>query len=158
MSSPDQLDLLYLQNEPDQLQQDANFPSDDVSEKLAAECEKSPDPEPSSTKAYREEVATNGYQTLTGRAGSDTLFKTDILPLLGSCVALRHVCLAYQASLGVDTASLTPIYMQSALSHYFEDLNSPEKIELDATLATGVLLCSVSVSEPPLTFSPENPC
>lgn len=40
----------------------------------------------------------------------------------------------------------TPIYMQSALSHYFNDLNTPEKLDLDETLATGVLLCSVSVS------------
>lgn len=40
----------------------------------------------------------------------------------------------------------TPIYMQSALSHYFNDLNTPEKLNLDETLATGVLLCSVSVS------------
>lgn len=40
----------------------------------------------------------------------------------------------------------TPVYMQSALSHYFNDLNTAEKLALDETLATGVLLCSVSVS------------
>ncbi|KAJ3461035.1 hypothetical protein MRS44_011902 [Fusarium solani] len=37
-------------------------------------------------------------------------------------------------------------YMQSALSHYFNDLNTPEKLDLDETLATGVLLCSVSIN------------
>jgi hypothetical protein len=91
-------------------------------------------------------VSTTGYQTLTGRDGQDGLFKSDILPLCDSCVSLRQVCLAYQASLDTEMVHLTPIYMQSALSHYFGDLNTPEKLELDATLATGVLLCSLSVS------------
>jgi hypothetical protein len=36
--------------------------------------------------------------------------------------------------------------MQLALSGYLQDLATPEKLQLDATLATGVLLCSVSVS------------
>jgi hypothetical protein len=91
-------------------------------------------------------VSTTGYQTLTGRDGQEGLFKSDILPLCNSCVSLRQVCLAYQASLDTEMVRLTPIYMQSALSHYFNDLNTPEKLELDATLATGVLLCSLSVS------------
>ena len=91
-------------------------------------------------------VSTTGYQTLTGRDGQDGLFKSDILPLCNSCVSLRQVCLAYQASLDTEMVRLAPIYMQSALSHYFDDLNTPEKLELDATLATGVLLCSLSVS------------
>ncbi|KAM5354658.1 hypothetical protein ACJ41O_001305 [Fusarium nematophilum] len=125
--SPDQLDLLVQYGSDGQVGAES-LPSDDVSGQLM------------------ENFATKGYQTLTGRAGTDTLFKSDILPLSNSCVPLRQVCLAYQASLDMETVQWTPIYMQLALSHYFNDLNTPEKLDLDATLATGVLLCSVSVS------------
>jgi hypothetical protein len=59
---------------------------------------------------------------------------------------LKHVCLAYQASFDIEAVHLAPVYMQSALSHYVNDLNTPEKLDLDATLATEVMLCSVSVS------------
>ncbi|KAJ5035864.1 hypothetical protein NUH16_003725 [Penicillium rubens] len=122
--SPDQLDLLYLQYESNGQAGTDNLPSDEVSNRLMQDC----------------------YQTLTGRDGQDGLFKSDILPLCNSCVSLRQVCLAYQASLDTEMVRLTPIYMQSALSHYFDDLNTPEKLELDATLATGVLLCSLSIN------------
>ncbi|KAM5377486.1 hypothetical protein ACJZ2D_004855 [Fusarium nematophilum] len=125
--SPDQLDLLVQYGSDGQVGAES-LPSDDVSGQLM------------------ENFATKGYQTLTGRAGTDTLFKSDILPLSNSCVPLRQVCLAYQASLDMETVQWTPIYMQLALSHYFNDLNTPEKLDLDATLATGVLLCSVSIN------------
>jgi hypothetical protein len=37
--------------------------------------------------------------------------------------------------------------MQSALSNYLSDLDTPSRLTQDVTLATGVLLCSVSVSK-----------
>ncbi|KAF5003723.1 hypothetical protein FDECE_9745 [Fusarium decemcellulare] len=128
VSSPDQLDLLYLQYGGNDISGTVTLPSDDVSHSLM------------------ENFASTGYQTLTGRAGQDTLLKSDILPLCDTSVPLRQVCLAYQASLDTETMKWTPMYMQSALSYYFDDLNSPEKLDLDATLATGVLLCSVSIN------------
>lgn len=90
-------------------------------------------------------VVTSGHLTLTGRNGQGSLLKSDILPLCETSPSLRQTCLAYQASLEEGSRHLTPIYLQSALSGYFEDLATPEKLELDATLSTGVLLCSVSV-------------
>lgn len=73
-------------------------------------------------------------------------FRRDVIPLCDSCQPLRYACLAYQASLTDDRGRITPAYMQLALSGYLEDLATPEKLQLDATLATGVLLCSISVS------------
>lgn len=74
------------------------------------------------------------------------MFKSDILPLCEESISLKHACLAYQASLDIDTSHLTPLYMQSALSNYLNDLENPSMLRQDVTLATGVLLCSVSVS------------
>lgn len=91
-------------------------------------------------------VTSKGWQTLSGRGGQHNFIHSDIIPLCDSNISLRHVCLAYQASLDPEMIHATPVYMQSALSHYFNDLNTPEKLDLDETLATGVLLCSVSVS------------
>ncbi|KAH7259290.1 uncharacterized protein BKA55DRAFT_592054 [Fusarium redolens] len=61
-------------------------------------------------------------------------------------ICLKHACLAYQASLDVGTSHLTPLYMQSALSNYLNDLDNPSMLCQDVTLATGVLLCSVSIN------------
>ncbi|CAJ0546566.1 Ff.00g011930.m01.CDS01 [Fusarium sp. VM40] len=122
--SPDELDLLCLQFES-------------LSEEL---------PDEDVAKILMESFTTTGYQTLTGRAGQDTLFRSDVLPLCESSISLRNACLAYQASLSADTSRWTPIYMQSALSNYLGDLDTPSRLTQDVTLATGVLLCSVSIN------------
>lgn len=124
MQSPDELDLLCLQFES----LSEGLPDEEVSQKLM------------------NTFTTIGYQTLTGRAGHDTTFKSDILPLCEDSICLKHACLAYQASLDVDTSHLTPLYMQSALSNYLNDLENPSMLCQDVTLATGVLLCSVSIN------------
>lgn len=90
-------------------------------------------------------VSLSGYLTLTGRSGPDNLFKSEIIPLCGSRMALRHACVAYQASLEDNCQSLTASYLQLALSEYSLELQQPERLREDATLATGILLCSVSV-------------
>jgi hypothetical protein len=41
---------------------------------------------------------------------------------------------------------LTARYLELALSDYTKDLRDPDHLQRDATLATGILLCSVSVS------------
>ncbi|KAH7133786.1 hypothetical protein EDB81DRAFT_871216 [Dactylonectria macrodidyma] len=126
--SPDsQLDMLYLQHGPDSAI-GTETPGDEVSKKLM------------------ENFVTSGHLTLTGRSGQGSVLMSDIVPLCDTSTSLRQTCLAYQASLEEEARHLTPIYLQSALSGYFEDLARPEKLELDATLATGVLLCSVSIS------------
>ncbi|RSL82899.1 hypothetical protein BHE90_005612 [Fusarium euwallaceae] len=128
VSSPDQLDLLFLQYQLDDPCSAGALPDDQVSQRLM------------------EDFTSKGWQTLTGRAGQHSFIRSDIIPLCDSNISLRHVCLAYQASLDPEMIYATPIYMQSALSHYFNDLNTPEKLDLDETLATGVLLCSVSIN------------
>ncbi|KAF5702089.1 hypothetical protein FGLOB1_9816 [Fusarium globosum] len=124
IQSPDDLDLLCLQFESFS----EGFPDEEVSQKLM------------------DSFTTIGYQTITGRAGHDTMFKSDILPLCEESISLKHACLAYQASLHIDTSHLTPLYMQSALSNYLNDLENPSMLRQDVTLATGVLLCSVSIN------------
>ncbi|KAH7022028.1 hypothetical protein EDB80DRAFT_1005 [Ilyonectria destructans] len=127
--SPDsQLDILYLQHGVGSTPSTETEPNDELSKRLM------------------ENFVTSGHLTLTGRNGQGSLLKSDILPLCETSPSLRQICLAYQASLEEDSRHLTPIYLQSALSGYFEDLATPEKLELDATLSTGVLLCSVSIS------------
>lgn len=88
----------------------------------------------------------NGHLTLAGRTGQGSLLKSEILPLCDSSVSLRQTCLAYQASLEEHSKHLMPIYLQSALASYFDDLSKPDRLEMDATLSAGILLCSVSVS------------
>ncbi|KAF5599117.1 hypothetical protein FPCIR_2513 [Fusarium pseudocircinatum] len=124
MQSPDDLDLLCLQFEAFS----EGLPDEEVSQKLM------------------DSFTTIGWQTITGRAGHDTMFKSDILPLCEDSICLKHACLAYQASLDIDTSNLTPLYMQSALSNYLNDLENPSMLCQDVTLATGVLLCSVSIN------------
>ena len=139
--SPDDLDLLCLQfeltSEP--------LPDEDVAEKLMESCK---------IIVLRVDlpnsriVRTSGYQTLTDRAGQsqNTVFTSCILPLSDGCIALKQACIAYQASLSSTTSHYTPLYMESALSNYLSDLDNPDRLSQDVTLATGVLLCSVSVS------------
>ncbi|KAF5973616.1 hypothetical protein FBULB1_8189 [Fusarium bulbicola] len=122
--SPDDLDLLCLQFEAFS----EGLPDEEVSQKLM------------------DSFTTIGWQTITGRAGHDTMFKSDILPLCEDSICLKYACLAYQASLDIDTSHLTPLYMQSALSNYLNDLENPSMLCQDVTLATGVLLCSVSIN------------
>ncbi|KLO80296.1 uncharacterized protein LW93_6506 [Fusarium fujikuroi] len=124
IQSPDDLDLLCLQFESFS----EGLPDEEVSQKLM------------------DNFTTIGYQTITGRAGHDTMFKSDILPLCEESISLKHACLAYQASLDIDTSHLTPLYMQSALSNYLNDLENRSMLRQDVTLATGVLLCSVSIN------------
>ncbi|KAM6529266.1 hypothetical protein FALCPG4_007413 [Fusarium falciforme] len=128
VSSPDQLDLLFLQYQLDDPCNNGALPDDEVSQRLM------------------DDFTSKGWQTLSGRGGQHNFVHSDIIPLCHSNISLRHVCLAYQASLDPDMIHATPVYMQSALSHYFDDLNTPEKLDLDETLATGVLLCSVSIN------------
>ncbi|KAF5675081.1 hypothetical protein FCIRC_7554 [Fusarium circinatum] len=120
--SPDDLDLLCLQFEAFS----EGLPDEEVSQRLM------------------DSFTTIGWQTITGRAGHDTMFKSDILPLCQDSICLKHACLAYQASLDIDTSHMTPLYMQSALSNYLNDLENPSMLCQDVTLATGVLLCSIN--------------
>ncbi|CAG7566045.1 unnamed protein product [Fusarium equiseti] len=126
VQSPDDLDLLCLQFELES----EPLPGEDVAEKLM------------------ESFRTSGYQTLTDRAGQsqNTVFTSCILPLSDSCMALKQACIAYQASLSSATNHYTPLYMESALSNYLSDLDNPDRLSQDVTLATGVLLCSVSIN------------
>ncbi|KAH8649978.1 hypothetical protein BX600DRAFT_473903 [Xylariales sp. PMI_506] len=88
----------------------------------------------------------HGHLTLTGRSGSTTLFGSSVLPLLENCITLQQVCIAYQTGLEETYQYLTPIYLQATLSQYLLDICDKEKLGLDETLITGVLLCSVSIT------------
>jgi hypothetical protein len=141
VQSPDDLDLLCLQfeltSEP--------LPDEDLAKKLMDSCKIIVHCVDLSNRRI---VRTSGYQTLTDRAGQsqNTVFTSCILPLSDSCIALKQACIAYQASLNSVTSHHTPVYMESALSNYLSDLDNPDRLSQDVTLATGVLLCSVSVS------------
>ena len=52
--------------------------------------------------------------------------------------------MAYQASLE-DDKELTGTYLERALYGYYNNLFQHDELVKDSTLATGVLLCSVSV-------------
>lgn len=103
-------------------------------------------PDEAVSKRLMDDFIATGHLTLTGRTGSVNFFRRDVIPLCDDCEPLRHACLAYQASLEDEGKRITPTYMQLALSGYLQDLATPEKLQLDATLAAGVLLCSVSIS------------
>ncbi|ETS84449.1 hypothetical protein PFICI_02474 [Pestalotiopsis fici W106-1] len=92
------------------------------------------------------DFSTSGYLTLTGRSGPDNLFSSEIIPLCETRPALRHAFVAYQAGLEDDCQSVTASYLQLALSEYSLELQQPERLQEDATLATGILLCSVSIN------------
>lgn len=68
-----------------------------------------------------------------------------ILSLCSSWPALRYVVLAYQAQLEVQLQSLSAIYLSQALGIYRTHLRDPDTLVHDATLITGIFLCSVSV-------------
>ncbi|KAF7523221.1 hypothetical protein G7054_g11848 [Neopestalotiopsis clavispora] len=123
-----EMELLFSQYQDDMLQTSRQSVQQEMEEKLL------------------KDFSLSGYLTLTGRSGPDNLFKSEIIPLCGSRMALRHACVAYQASLEDDCQSLTASYLQLALSEYSLELQQPERLQEDATLATGILLCSVSIN------------
>ncbi|KAL0940438.1 C6 finger domain-containing protein [Colletotrichum truncatum] len=93
-----------------------------------------------------DEFCETGYLTLTGRSGEGGLMKTDVIPMRNSSRSLRYTFAAYQASLVEEYRHLMPTYLQMGISGYIEDLHSPDGFNADSTLATGILLCSVSLS------------
>ncbi|KAK2760463.1 C6 finger domain-containing protein [Colletotrichum kahawae] len=88
----------------------------------------------------------SGYLTLTGRSGDGGLMKSDILPMRKTSPSLCNTFAAYQASVTDEYRHLMPVYLQLGISGYINDLQSPENLYRDEIIATGVLLCSVSIS------------
>ena len=75
---------------------------------------------------------------------SENLLISEVVPMSEHCLPLRNVCMAYQASLEGDK-ELTGIYLERGLYGYYSNLFQHDELVKDSTLATGVLLCSVSV-------------
>lgn len=96
-------------------------------------------------KAYWIIVRCSGQYTLAGRTARGDESMNQILSLCSSWPALRCVVLAYQAHLDLDYRSLSAVYLDQALEIYQTHLRDPERLVHDATLITGILLCSVGV-------------
>ncbi|KAH9234439.1 hypothetical protein K456DRAFT_1761723 [Colletotrichum gloeosporioides 23] len=88
----------------------------------------------------------SGYLTLTGRSGDGGLMKSYILPMRKTSTSLCNTFAAYQASLTDKYRHLMPVYLQLGISGSINDLQSPDNLYRDEILATGVLLCSVSIN------------
>ncbi|KXJ85454.1 hypothetical protein Micbo1qcDRAFT_180803 [Microdochium bolleyi] len=103
-------------------------------------------PDDGTAQKLLEDFVDHGYKTLTGRSGHATLLERGVIPLCGSSAALRHACIAVQASMDPTAARhLTPAYLQVALDYFHRELGEPARLHLDSTLAAGVLVCTVSV-------------
>ncbi|KAF0322354.1 C6 finger domain-containing protein [Colletotrichum asianum] len=98
------------------------------------------------TELLVDQFCKSGYLTLTGRSGDGGLMKLDILPMRKTSNSLCNTFAAYQASLTNEYRQLMPVYLQLGISGYINDLQSSDNLHRDEILATGVLLCSVSIN------------
>lgn len=82
---------------------------------------------------------------MAGRASQGSRSIDDVLALCTEWAGLWYVVLAYQARLDETKVQLSAVFLSRALNLYQSYLAEAGRRLHDATLMTGILLCSVGV-------------